>query len=96
MPSDDTDFSQAREDYLNEFIDTKAAAKLLGFAPETLATWRCRMSRALKYSKIGRAVRYRRGNVLAFSDQQARHNTSEQPEVSSTQIGAEHADKDST
>jgi hypothetical protein len=41
-------------------------AHLLGLSPDTLAVWRCTDPTRLPFVKCGRAVRYRREDVIAF------------------------------
>jgi predicted DNA-binding transcriptional regulator AlpA len=47
------------------FTENETAA-LLGTAPDTLAVWRCTRRYSLPYVKIGRLVRYRESDVIAF------------------------------
>ena len=57
--------ANAGANLLTDFIDERVAAKLLGKSPGTLRHWR--VDRAnLPFHKIGRSVRYRRIDVLAF------------------------------
>ncbi len=42
------------------------AAKILGVQPQTLALWRCARSSPLPWVRVGRLVRYRRGDVQAY------------------------------
>jgi len=51
------------EDLLKE----GAAADFLGVEPGTLAVWRCTKRYPLKYAKIGRLIRYRRGDLRSFA-----------------------------
>ena len=55
-------------------VDQKAAAKLLGLTNhKTLAVWRVTRRHAdLPYLKIGRTVRYRVGDLIAFRLQKTR------------------------
>ena len=50
----------------NDLLDDHAAAAILGVTPQTLAVWRCSKRYALPYLKIGRLVRYRRADLLAW------------------------------
>lgn len=52
-----TDKEMMTEDETAEFLTVK---------PQTLAAWRCRGSHDLPFVKVGRAVRYRRTNVLEW------------------------------
>lgn len=47
------------------FLSEKAAAQLLGFSPRTLETWR-REGTGPQWRRIGRAIRYARGDLVAF------------------------------
>lgn len=49
-----------------ELITEEAAAVLLGVKPGTLQVWRCTKRYPLTYVKVGRLVRYRRGDLQAF------------------------------
>jgi len=51
---------------LNQMLTTEEAAALLGLKPATLANWREDGSADLAFSKFGRSVRYRYGDVVAF------------------------------
>lgn len=42
------------------------AAAMLGITPGTLTVWRCTRRYNLPYIKVGRCVRYKRSDVLAF------------------------------
>ena len=50
------------EDLLNEV----SAATLLGVTPGTLSVWRCTGRYNLPFIKIGRKVRYRRSDLIAW------------------------------
>jgi hypothetical protein len=58
---DDT-MNDPNEDLLN----TRQAAAVLHLSPTTLATWRCCKRYALPYTRAGKKVLYRRGDLLAF------------------------------
>jgi helix-turn-helix protein len=53
-----------------ELLDEKESARLLTIQPATLATWRSKHTQALPYVKIGRCIRYRKSDLLAFIDAQ--------------------------
>jgi excisionase family DNA binding protein len=53
---------------LNQMLTTEEAAALLGLKPATLANWREDGSVELAFSKFGRSVRYRYGDVIAFAE----------------------------
>jgi predicted DNA-binding transcriptional regulator AlpA len=54
----------------DQLLNEKEAASILTVQPATLTTWRSKQSQALPYVKLGRAVRYRRSDVMAFIDAQ--------------------------
>lgn len=57
--------------------DTEAAA-LLGVKTKTLANWRCQGREDLPFYRVGgRAIRYRRGDVIAFRDRHRLTSTSD-------------------
>jgi predicted DNA-binding transcriptional regulator AlpA len=45
-----------------------AVARLLGVREPTLATWRSQKRYNLRYIKLGKLIRYRKSDVLAFMD----------------------------
>jgi excisionase family DNA binding protein len=47
----------------NELLTDEQAAALLGVKPQTLAAWRMSGRYGLPFLKIGRLVRYRRGDL---------------------------------
>jgi hypothetical protein len=53
----------------NQMLSTQEAARLLGLQPCTLSAWREDGSQpGLAFFKLGKAVRYRYGDILAFID----------------------------
>ena len=53
----------------NQMLSTQEAARLLGLQPCTLSAWREDGSQPdLAFFKLGKAVRYRYGDILAFID----------------------------
>ncbi len=50
------------------WVDEKRASEITGFAIQTLRNWRFRGIR-LPYCKVGRSVRYRLADVIAFMEQ---------------------------
>jgi len=48
----------------------------LGLRPATLADWRC-TGRGPRFEKLGKAVRYRRGDVRRWRTEQVRRSTSD-------------------
>jgi hypothetical protein len=53
-------------------LDEKAAAALLDTAPGTLSVWRSTGRYNLPFLKIGRNVRYRRADLLAWMEARTR------------------------
>jgi hypothetical protein len=49
-------------------ISRKAAAKLLGIKPHTLAVWACTKRHPLPYVKVGRLAKYRMSDLMKFID----------------------------
>jgi hypothetical protein len=60
----------------DQLLTPEDAALFLAVQPDTLAHWRNRGIGPV-FRKIGRAVRYRRGDLIAFSDARAFSNTVE-------------------
>jgi excisionase family DNA binding protein len=58
----------------NELLSTEELAELLGVHPATLATWR-HEGRGPKFVKVGKVVRYRRGEIDAFLDSNTHTST---------------------
>lgn len=58
-----------------ELLDDKAAAELLGVSPGTLAVWRCTGRYRLPFLKVGRKVRYRRADLLAWLESRTHQAT---------------------
>lgn len=59
----------------NQMLTTEEAAALLGLKAATLANWREDGSADLAFSKFGRSVRYRYGDVVAFAERRQAHST---------------------
>ena len=55
-----------------ELLDDNAAAAVLDVAPGTLSVWRSTGRYALPFLKVGRKVRYRRADLLAWLDKRTR------------------------
>jgi hypothetical protein len=51
------------------FLDSHAAARLLGVSERTLRGWRCERQ-GPPYRALGRTIRYRRDELLAWADAQ--------------------------
>ncbi|MBB3900417.1 helix-turn-helix transcriptional regulator [Roseococcus suduntuyensis] len=58
-----------------DLLTVADAADLLGLAAETLDHWRMTPDRGPAFVKLGRAVRYRRADVLAFVQRGRRTST---------------------
>ncbi len=55
-----------------ELLDDKAAAALLDISPGTLSVWRSTGRYHLPFLKIGRNVRYRKTDLLAWMEKRYR------------------------
>lgn len=55
-----------------DLLDERAAADLIDVAPGTLSVWRSTGRYNLPFIKIGRKVRYRRGDLLAWVEARTR------------------------
>jgi predicted DNA-binding transcriptional regulator AlpA len=51
-----------------KLLDAPRAAEFLGISRNTLAGWRCSKRYSVPYIKIGRLVRYRQADLVAFLD----------------------------
>jgi hypothetical protein len=51
------------------WVDTKKAAKILGIAPGTLYNDRLLQNRRFPYSKVGKLVRYRVGDLIKLMEE---------------------------
>ena len=51
--------------YLDGMVNTREAARILGIRPRTLELWRSQ-SKGPTYAKIGRAVRYGKGALQKY------------------------------
>lgn len=54
-------------------LTRQQAAEFLGVKEHTLAVWACSKRYNLPYVKIGRLVKYRYSDLLAFVEQQLQH-----------------------
>ena len=61
----------------HKLLSDPEAAELLCVTPQTLAVWRCKKRYNLPYIKVGRKVRYREADLLAWLD--SRTQRCEQP-----------------
>ena len=57
-----------------DLLDERAAAAVLDVAPGTLSVWRSTGRYNLPFLKIGRKVRYRRGDLLAWLEARTRES----------------------
>lgn len=57
-----------------DLLDDKAAADLLDVSPGTLSVWRSTGRYNLPFLKVGRKVRYRRTDLLAWLESRTREN----------------------
>jgi len=55
-----------------ELLDEKAAAQFLDTSPGTLSVWRSTGRYNLAFIKIGRNVRYRRADLIAWLEKRTR------------------------
>lgn len=55
-----------------DLLDEQEAAEVLTLAPGTLSVWRSTGRYNLPFIKIGRNVRYRRGDLMAWLDKRSR------------------------
>ncbi|NMG53609.1 helix-turn-helix domain-containing protein [Aromatoleum aromaticum] len=55
-----------------DLLDDKAAAAILDVSPGTLSVWRSTGRYALPFLKVGRKVRYRRADLLAWMESRTR------------------------
>ena len=55
-----------------DLLDEKAAAQLLDMSPGTLSVWRSTGRYNLPFIKIGRNVRYRRADLVAWLEKRTR------------------------
>jgi hypothetical protein len=51
---------------LDQLLDPGPAARVLHLQPQTLAKWRCMGRHDLPFVRVGRLVRYRKRDLLAF------------------------------
>lgn len=54
------------EPVLPAMLTPEQTADLLAIEPQTLAVWRCNRRYDLPFVRIGRRIRYRRADVLAW------------------------------
>jgi len=64
-------------DYLDRLLTETEAARIIGFSVRALQGWRLKGG-GPRYVKVsGRAIRYRRRDLIAWADARLRSNTSE-------------------
>lgn len=68
---------EPKPDDLDRLLHEQAAADLLAISFRTLQAWRVRGG-GPRFCKIGRAVRYRRRDLIAWVEEQGRASTSDQ------------------
>ena len=56
----------------SDLLDENKAAELLTVAPGTLSVWRSTGRYNLPFLKVGRNVRYRRGDLIAWLEKRTR------------------------
>ena len=59
---------------IRDLCDDKTAAAMLDVTPGTLSVWRSTGRYNLPFVKIGRKVRYRRADLLAWLERRTREN----------------------
>ncbi|MBU8544778.1 MULTISPECIES: helix-turn-helix transcriptional regulator [Roseomonadaceae] len=64
----------------DDLLTVSEAADVLGLSGETLDHWRMVPDRGPAFVKMGRAVRYRRGDLLAFIQRSRRTSTAAVPQ----------------
>lgn len=58
----------------NDLLDSNAAGVVIDATPGTLSVWRSTGRYALPFIKVGRKVRYRRADLLAWLEKRTRSN----------------------
>lgn len=61
----------------DRFLTETEVARHLGISPRTLQAWRYRGGHTPQFIKVGRAVRYRLGDVKAWLRERQRRSTSD-------------------
>lgn len=59
----DHDSKKADRSSQNDLLSTDEAAETLGVTARTLEVWRCTKRHQIPFLKIGRLIRYRRGDL---------------------------------
>lgn len=60
-----------------KYLTETQVARLLGISPRTLQAWRYRGGHTPQFIKVGRAVRYRLGDVREWLRERQRRSTSD-------------------
>ena len=61
-------------DSSSALLDEKAAAAVIDVAPGTMSVWRSTGRYSLPFIKVGRNVRYRRSDLIAWLDKRYRES----------------------
>jgi len=61
----------------SDVLTPEQAAEYLGIAKQTLAVWRSKGRYGLRFTKVGRRVRYRKADLDAFLEGRTVTNTGE-------------------
>lgn len=61
----------------DQLLNREQAARFLGVCTQTLAMWHCKSKYGLPLIKVGRCVRYRKGDLLAFVESRVVTNSVE-------------------
>ena len=64
-------------DYLDGLIDEREAAQFLGYSPRALQNWRARGGGPAFVKVSGRSIRYRRLDLMNWTESRIRASTSE-------------------
>lgn len=66
-----TSFPEVAQQF-RDLLDEKAAAEVLDLKPGTLSVWRSTGRYAIPFVKVGRCVRYRRADLMAWLESRIR------------------------
>lgn len=64
--------AQIMQAQADKLLTDAQVAEMIGVSVNTLSTWRCRNTYGLPFLKIGRRVRYKRSDVLAWLETRTR------------------------
>lgn len=76
-----TSINSADPDYLDRLIPETKAADFLGYTIRALQNWRVRGGGPLFVRVSSRSIRYRRRDLIAWTESRLVRSTSEMPEV---------------